>query len=340
MSDRSSKLAEKVRAARDAGQALHIRGNGSKHWLETPDQASTLSLAGHQGIVSYDPTELVVTVRAGTPITELEQALAEQGQMLACEPVNVAGRSTIGGALALGWSGPRSAWAGTLRDFVLGMKVLTAEGDILSFGGQVMKNVAGYDVSRLLVGSRGGLAAVLEVSLKVLPLPEQELVLSFTNDDPLAAMRRVREWEGQSLPLSGALWQAGALMVRFSGRTTALSHLLSRLGGEARDAVVFQRHRELSAGLLAGTPPLRLYRQRPLSAIALDQDFILDHGGRLLWARAGGDLATLMAAANAHAVESPVAGVQSGNAVTQHWHTALAKAFDPQGLWAPAGEAA
>ena len=165
--------AGRIREAAAAGSMLRLRGGGSKDFYGAVRQGEVLDTRGYRGIVDYEPTELVLTARAGTPLTEIERALAERGQMLAFEPPHFGSDATLGGAIACGLSGPRRAAAGAARDFVLGVRILDGNGADLAFGGRVMKNVAGYDVARLMTGALGTLGVLLEVSLKVLPRPAQ-----------------------------------------------------------------------------------------------------------------------------------------------------------------------
>jgi glycolate oxidase FAD binding subunit len=205
---------------------LQLRGGGSKDFYGGVPAGAVLDTRGHSGIVSYEPTELVVTARCGTPLAELESALAERRQFLACEPPHF-GAATVGGAVAAGLSGPRRAAAGSLRDFVLGVKVMDGEGRVLRFGGEVMKNVAGFDVSRVIAGSLGTLGLILEVSLKVLPLPVGDASLRFEmpQDKALEAMNR---WAGQPLPLVASCWQDGLLTLRLSGAQAAVAAAVAR----------------------------------------------------------------------------------------------------------------
>jgi FAD/FMN-containing dehydrogenase len=175
---------------------LAIRGGGSKSFYGGPEEGEAFDVGGYRGIVAYEPTELVVTARAGTPLAELAAALAEKGQWLAFEPPHFGPAATVGGMLASGLSGPRRQAVGAVRDFVLGVKVLNGLGEVLSFGGQVMKNVAGYDVPRLMAGSLGTLGVVLEVSLKVLPLPVAEKSLRFALDEA-TALQKLNQWGGR-----------------------------------------------------------------------------------------------------------------------------------------------
>src|SRR5712672_4273870 len=172
------KLSETIRAAGRSGRALRLRGGGTKDFYGQALEGEVLDTRGHSGIVAYEPSELVITARCGTGLAEIEAAMRERGQMLAFEPPHFGGDATLGGMMAAGISGPRRQAAGALRDFVLGVKIMDGRGDVLSFGGQVMKNVAGYDVSRLMAGSLGTLAIILEASLKALPVPVAETTRS------------------------------------------------------------------------------------------------------------------------------------------------------------------
>ncbi|MBP9652913.1 MAG: glycolate oxidase subunit GlcE, partial [Rhodocyclaceae bacterium] len=192
MSDLTEQFRERVLAAAVDKAPLRIRGGGTKDFYGNAPVGELLDTTGHAGLVAYEPTELVVTVRAGTRLAELEAALGERGQMLAFEPPHFGETATAGGCVAAGLSGPRRAAAGAVRDFVLGVKLLDGKGEILNFGGQVMKNVAGYDVSRLMAGALGTLGLLLEVSLKVLPKPPAEatLRLELPQDQAIETMNR------------------------------------------------------------------------------------------------------------------------------------------------------
>ena len=232
-------LVERVRAAQADGTALEIAGHGSKAFYGGPRHGEALHTTGLTGISSYEPTELVVTARAGTPIAELEAALAEHGQCLPFEPprfrVGSVAKGTVGGLVAAGLSGPSRASVGAVRDHVLGATLLNGRAEVLSFGGQVMKNVAGYDVSRLLCGSMGVLGVVLEVSLKVLPVQPATATLRFELDEA-AALQQLNAWGGQPLPVSASAWWAGMLLLRLRGARAAVNAavdtLLTRHRGE------------------------------------------------------------------------------------------------------------
>jgi glycolate oxidase FAD binding subunit len=233
-----SRLIDQVQTARAAGGALDIRGGGTKAFYgEAPGEGQRgepLDVRPLAGISSYEPSELVVTVRAGTPLAELEAALAEKGQCLAFEPPRFAEGGTVGGMVAAGLAGPARAAVGGVRDFVLGATLLNGRGEVVSFGGQVMKNVAGYDVARLLAGSLGILGVICEVSLKVLPQPPAVATLRFELDEA-TALKRINEWSGQPLPINASAWWEGMLVVRLAGAAAAVQAAQRRLGGERID---------------------------------------------------------------------------------------------------------
>ena len=161
--DISQPLREAVTSAAASRTALAIAGGGTKTFYTGTPHGKPFAVSGHRGIVSYEPTELVVTARAGTPLAEIESALSTKRQMLGFEPPWFGAAATLGGTIACGFSGPRRPYAGSARDFVLGTKIINGKGEILKFGGEVMKNVAGYDISRLMVGALGTLGVLLEV---------------------------------------------------------------------------------------------------------------------------------------------------------------------------------
>ena len=225
-------LVERVKAARAAKTPLCLRGGGSKDFYGGALEGEPLDLTPLAGISSHEPSELVVTVRAGTPLVDLEAALAAHGQCLPFEPPRFAAGGTVGGMVAAGLAGPARATAGGVRDYVLGATMLDGRGELLCFGGQVMKNVAGYDVSRLLVGSMGVLGVICEVSLKVLPLPTATTTLRFELDQ-MQALKQLNTWGGQPLPLSASAWWDGMLVLRLSGAHAAVESAGRQLGGEA-----------------------------------------------------------------------------------------------------------
>jgi len=232
--DLSLELQAQVSAAYEQETPLRIIGGDSKAFYGGELMGAPLLLSGHKGIVSYEPSELVITVRSGTELREVEDTLAAQGQMLPFEPPHYGERATIGGTIACGFSGPSRPFAGSARDFVLGCKVLTGKGDIVSFGGQVMKNVAGYDVSRLMTGALGSLGVLLEVSLKVLPKPEYEVTLSMplsTNE----ALDVMCARAAKPLPLTAASFDGEAVNLRLSGAPNAVAAARKKIAGDPLD---------------------------------------------------------------------------------------------------------
>lgn len=232
-----SQWQQQVQSATRERRALRLRGGGSKDWYGQSLEGDILDTRPWQGVVAYQPAELVLTARCGTSLAEIEALLAQQGQMLAFEPPHFGTDqtgATLGGMVAAGLAGPRRISCGSVRDFVLGVQVLDGQGQMLNFGGQVMKNVAGYDVSRSMAGAMGTLGLLLQVSLKVLPRPAQELSLRFEMDQQ-ASVQNVNQWLGQALPISASCWVDGVLSVRLSGASAAVQEARQRLGGEVLD---------------------------------------------------------------------------------------------------------
>lgn len=232
MADQIQTIQEQVLQARSNGQKLNIVGGGSKSFMgrQSDADASTLSLAEHTGVVEYHPVELVLTVRAGTTLKEIEAVLAEQGQCLHFEPPHFGDASTIGGTLACNLSGPARPWTGSVRDQVLGIRLLNGKGEHLRFGGQVMKNVAGYDVSRLQAGAMGTLGVITEISLKVMPKPAATvtLVREMAMDEVVEYMNRRA---GEPKPITGACWVDGKVYLRLAGAKSAVEATAEKWGG-------------------------------------------------------------------------------------------------------------
>ena len=223
MADISSQLVEQVQAALADNTPLDIQGNGTKHLMGRAAKASStpLAISAHNGIVKYEPGELVLTARAGTTLAEIDTVLAEQGQILACDPRRYNGQATLGGSLATHQSGPARPWSGSLRDHVLGVRLINGKGEHLRFGGQVMKNVAGYDVSRLQAGTMGTLGVMTEISLKVLPKPDFSLTL-IKETDLFAAHELTQKLARSTKPLTGMTWVDDRLYLRLQGSRQAV----------------------------------------------------------------------------------------------------------------------
>src|SRR5450631_2654220 len=218
--DATEELGERVRAAAAARTALRICGSGSKAFYGRPVRGEPLTLTDHVGIIDYDPQELVLTARSGTALGGIEVLLAKSGQYLPFEPPHFGPAATFGGTIACGLAGPARASAGPMRDFVLGVRVLTGAGEVLRFGGRVMKNVAGYDVTRLMVGALGTLGVLLEISLKVLPQAPRALTLTY-EFNVMQAIERMNDWALTALPVSATAWVDGRLHVRLQGSAEA-----------------------------------------------------------------------------------------------------------------------
>ncbi|GAB3387928.1 glycolate oxidase subunit GlcE [Azotobacter armeniacus] len=339
--DASAELLEQVNQAIAARTQLRIRGGDSKAFLGHAVAGEPLDTRRHRGIVSYDPTELVVTVRAGTPLAELEQALAEQGQLLACEAPHF-GTATVGGMVAAGLSGPRRPWAGAVRDFVLGTRLITGHGKHLHFGGEVMKNVAGYDLSRLLAGSFGCLGVITEVSLKVLPRPRACASLRLAMNVG-RALTRLAEWGQQPIPLSAACHDGEALYLRLEGSEGSLAVVRQRLGGEVLDDGFWDDLCERRLAFFADPRPLwRLSLPNAVLPLALPGTQLIDWGGAQRWLKsdAGADEIRAIAAEVRGHASCHSAGVCDSPfhplpAPLMRYHRQLKAQLDPQGIFNP-----
>jgi glycolate oxidase FAD binding subunit len=347
MSDQTQAWAERVRAAAASGEPIRIRGGGSKDFYGQALAGEVLDTRAHAGIVSYEPTELVVTARAGTPLAMLEATLAEQGQMLGFEPPHFGPEATVGGCVAAGLSGPRRAAAGAVRDFVLGVRLIDGRGEPLHFGGEVMKNVAGYDVSRLMAGSLGTLALLTEVSFKVLPRPVSEVTLRLEASAG-EALELFNEWAAQPLPVSATSWSDGRAWVRLSGAEAAVKAACERLGGEPAEAEAAQLHwralREQEHAFFAGPAPLwRLSVPSVAAPLALAGDTLVEWGGAQRWLRGDLDPSQVRAAAEAaggHATcfRGGADGVAVFHPLAPVMHSIqarLKRSFDPAGIFGP-----
>lgn len=302
MSGALDDLRHRIRAAAEARTPLRIRGGGSKDFYGGSPEGEVLDTRSHAGIVAYEPTELYVTARCGTPLAELERTLDEQHQMLGFEPPHFGGGATVGGMVAAALSGPRRVQAGALRDFVLGVQLVDGRGEALRFGGRVMKNVAGYDVSRLMCGSLGTLALVAEATLKVLPKPAAELSLRFELPQD-RAIGRINEWAGRPLPLSASAWHEGVLTVRLSGAAAGVAAAREALGGEPVPDVeageFWRALRDQQHPFFGQAPLWRIALPSTAAPLALSGATLLEWHGGLRWLRGPADPAQLRAAAAA-----------------------------------------
>jgi len=340
-------FSEKIEKAAAAKLPLRIRGGGTKDFYGNALEGEVLDTRGHAGVVDYEPTELVITARCGTLLRDIEKILEEKNQILPFEPPHFGAGATLGGCIAAGLSGPRRASAGSVRDFVLGATILDGRGRLLAFGGRVMKNVAGYDVSRLLAGSLGTLGLMLEVSLKVLPRPaaEQTLALEMPQARALESMNR---WAGQALPISATAWRDGELRLRLSGAPGAVGAAAEKLAGDAdsgQDAARFwDGVREQTDTFFAGDVPLwRLSLPSSAPAVDLPGVQLVEWGGALRWLKSGADAATIRnatARAGGHATlfrarEKPAGAFAPLPQELARLHRELKQSFDPAGILNP-----
>jgi len=337
---------EAIRAAFGAKTGLRIRGGGTKDFLGHPVTGATLETSGYAGIVDYDPTELVITARAGTPLAEIEATMRSRSQMLAFEPPHFGAAATLGGCIATALSGPRRPYAGAVRDLVLGLRVIDGTGEDLAFGGRVMKNVAGFDVARLMTGALGTLGVIAEVSLKCLPLPKVEVtrILDCAADE---SIRLTTGWSGKPLPVSATCHHAGRLAVRLSGAAPAVDAALAKIGGEPMgDGDAFwtgvreQTHPYFAAADAA--PLWRLSVRATAAHTDLGGEQLIEWGGALRWlvAGPGTDAARVRAWAQAQgghatlfrAADKSVGVFHPLPRALHELHRRLKATFDPAGI--------
>lgn len=349
-------LIDRVAAARDAGAQLDIRGGGSKAFYGEAPQGEPLDVTRLAGISNYEPTELVVTARCGTPLAELERALAERGQCLPFEPPHFGSAATVGGMVAAGLAGPSRAAVGAVRDYVLGACLLNGRAEVLSFGGQVMKNVAGYDVSRVLAGSLGTLGVILEVSLKVLPRAPATATLRFELDET-EALQQLNQWGGRALPINASAWWEGILVLRLRGAEAAVEAAVTTLGGERIDPALAESFwhglREHSDEFFVGARAAvdagqgaRLWRLSvPSTAepLPVAGEQLIEWGGAQRWVCTTATPAQLREAASVVGGHATLfyAHDKSGGvfaplrAPLDRLHRELKQAFDPEGVFNP-----
>jgi glycolate oxidase FAD binding subunit len=349
-----AQLIDRMRAARAGRAPLQIVGGGTKAFYGEAPRGEPLPMRQLTGITSYEPSELVVTVRAGTPLAELERALAAKGQYLPFEPPRFAAGGTVGGMVASGLAGPARAAVGALRDYVLGLTLLDGRGELLTFGGQVMKNVAGYDVSRLIPGSWGVLGVICEVSIKVLGTPGESATLEYEWDEP-RALQEMARWRGQPVPLQASAWYEGRLRIRLAGSQAAVREARARLGGTAMDreeafgfweSVRDRRHDFFAlaaAELQQGAALWRLSVPPTAKPLSLAGRQFIEWGGAQRWWRAAAPAAqvrAVAASAGGHAtlvraVDKSAGAFAPLSDELMRIHRALKTAFDPERILNP-----
>lgn len=337
---------ERVVAATQSGTPLQLRGGGTKDWYGQELRGEVLDTRSYSGIIDYEPTELVITARCGTPLADIDAALAANDQVLAFEPPRFGGMATVGGMVAAGLSGPGRQFSGSVRDFVLGADLMDAQGQVLHFGGQVMKNVAGYDVSRLLTGSLGTLGLILQVSLKVLPRPLATVSRVFEADQA-EAIRLLNAWGGQPLPLSASAWTNNVLTIRLSGARAAVDAAQKKLGGtELANGDDFWRDlREHQHAFFADSaaPLWRLSVPSVTPPLVLNGSALIEWGGAQRWYRSDVPASAVRAAAAAaggHATLHRGGDKRDGvfhplAPAVARIHRNLKSSFDPSGIFNP-----
>jgi len=342
-SDISRQLQSDVKQALATNSPLIIKAGGSKDFYGRTTTGSELNISAHQGIINYHPSELVITARAGTPLKCIEQLLSENQQMLAFEPPAFADSATLGGTIACNLSGPRRAYSGAARDYVLGTKIINGKAEILSFGGEVMKNVAGYDVSRLMTGALGTLGVLLEVSLKVVPIPDAEITLvhSIHLSDALA---KLQQWTTLPLPISASCFYQDQLYIRLSGAEPAIRAAQQSIGGDPLKqgnafwhSIKEQRHHFFDTN----KPLSRLSLAANTQALSLGGDTLYEWGGALRWLVSDTPLENIQSASQANAGHACLFRcTATRDTVFQplakpllQRHRQLKQAFDPQGIF-------
>ncbi len=332
-------LTAQVESATKRSELLRIRGSGSKFFFGRPIQGTVVDVRGHSGVVSYEPSELVLTARAGTRISEIDEVLLSGGQYLPFEPPCFGSDSTLGGTVACGLSGPRRPYTGSVRDFILGVKCINGKAEVLSFGGQVMKNVAGYDVSRLMAGALGTLGIITEVSLKVLPVPETESTRILELGEG-QAIQRMNELAQLPLPISAMSHEDKLLRIRLSGTDRGVAAAVEKIGGEAdrQDSTYWSDLREHQLPFFRGGETLwRLSVPSTTSPLNLSGEWIIDWGGAQRWGysaqspqeimesakQAGGHATIFRSSEHSDLRFSPLTDE------LMHYHKRLKNAFDP-----------
>ncbi len=340
-------LAEKIQDAGEYRTSLHIRGGGSKQFFTgQPKESDFIDCTAYNGIVSYEPSELVITVRAGTPLRSVESMLASKGQQFPFEPPAFSGQATIGGMIASGFSGPRRPYAGAVRDAILGLKIINGKGEVLEFGGQVIKNVAGYDISRLITGSFGTLGLILEASIKVVPKPKSEISLEqevSAGDDLFKKIRAIRM---ETNNLTGLASDGEKIYCRIAGGERSVRSTAARIGGEISEDTedFWRRLKDHDLDFFRSEEPLwRLSLPPATKNIDFGGSQVIDWGGALRWVKSSwseDEMSTLAESAGGNAMlfrspEKDSMQIESLSEDIESLHQRIRESFDPQSVFNP-----
>jgi len=332
----------RIALAAEAKTPIAICGGGSKTFYGGASQGEPLDATAYRGIIEYEPTELVLQARAGTPLTEIERTLAESDQMLAFEPPHFGATATLGGTIACGFSGPRRVAAGSARDFVLGARMLDGRGKDLAFGGKVMKNVAGYDVSRVMTGALGTLGVLLDISLKVLPRPQRETTIRMRCGQE-EAIRQLGAWASKPYPLSASCHEGDALTLRLSGTDAGVEAAMRLLGGDVLDEAeaFWSGIREQRTAFFESDAPLWRISVKPTAqSLPLPGHQMVEWHGALRWVKTDADHATVRDVARKagghatlfRAARDDTPRFQPLPASIMALHRRLKQTFDPAGI--------
>ncbi len=341
--DLETELGASVAQAVANGTALKIIGGDSKSFYGNPVEAQALEVGMHTGVIDYDPAELVITLRAGCKLNQVEALLAESNQMLGFEPLHLGDKATIGGVLASGLAGPRRAYAGGVREYILGVKMLSGRGEILNFGGRVIKNVAGFDVSRLMAGAQGTLGIILEASLRVIPRFETELSLEFEHSSAAAHIQWINQLGSKPLPLSASSWYQGRSTIRLSGSQQGIDSAAAKLGGTP-ETDIWEQLREQRHDYFTNNKKLfRLSLPQTCEDLFPGESQLIEWGGAQRWLSGDPDLDQLrQKLARNEGTVCAYRGVDPGaqafhplNNSMLALHRSLKSSFDPAGIFNP-----
>jgi len=342
--DCTESLQQQISTAIKNRQPLKICGGNSKAFIGRPTQGQPLEVAGHSGVISYETKELVITARCGTPLSLIEEKLNQQGQMLSFEPPHFGATATLGGTIACGLSGPRRPFAGSARDYVLGVRLINGRGEVLRFGGEVIKNVAGYDLSRLLTGAMGTLGLMLDISLRVVPKPEQAITLvhQLPMDDALKKMLNLRR---ASSPLSAAAYADGTLYIRLAGVDSTVSHYATQIGWDSlpEGDLFWRQLKEQQHPFFSGDLPLWRLSLPPTAPMPqLEGQWLIDWAGGLRWLRSQQPADIIFAASKTLGGHAQCFRngdrdrfYQPLNPLVDAFHQQLKIAFDPNRIFNP-----